>query len=173
MLADISRNASRLGARSGRLRELSILGGRGRSKQNAERDYHRMREADGMPIQTYFIYVPLLDANTGLRTEWEWLPVLLPWEIIFCLNTHGELPSLIGDACDASLIGAYWQEFLKQMDTEAHPIRSCSDTTDVIPLHWHVDGVEVTKSSGGHTSNYVFSWSSALVTGPSLRTNFF
>ena len=83
MVADISRNASRLGARSGRLRQLSILGGRGRSKQNAERDYHRLREAEGLPIQTYFIYVPLRDANTGLETEWEWLPVLLPWKIVF------------------------------------------------------------------------------------------
>ena len=121
-----------------------------------------------MPIQTYFIYVPLRDANTGLETEWEWLPVLLPWEMVFLLNTHGELPSLIGDASPC----LYWQEFLKQTDTAAHPIHACSDTTDVIPVHWHVDGVEVTKSSGGPTSNYVFSWSSALVTGPSLKTKF-
>ena len=86
--------------------------------QNAERDYHRLREAEGLPIRAYSLYVPLMDPDTGTKTQWEWLPVLLPCEIIRILSEHEEMAALVGDA-SACL---YWQEFLKQFDTAGHPI---------------------------------------------------
>ena len=85
-------------------------------------------------MEFYHLYVPLLDEVTVLKEVWEWLPVLLLWDMIHSLHMRGRLPCLIGD----TLPSDYWLEFLKQTDTSAHPIHTRIDRPCAFPNHFHV-----------------------------------
>jgi hypothetical protein len=103
--------------------------------------------------------------------EWVYLPFLLIWEIFALLEEAGKFSS-IRPGPDLTL--EYWRDFRSLPYTASHSIHGVpeEELSSISPLHVHIDGVKVFKSSGHNVENLIYSFSGALIKGPSLKTKF-
>ena len=137
----------------------------GSRPSNEERDFMRfMKGYGGLSVEPYMLRVKMQKSRTSTRLDEISLPVIPPTELlhtIWNMNRAQFDVSFLDDANDNGC-AEFWEWGRTHPWGAEHPAMSLGvDTNKVIPIVWHVDGVEFHTRS----EHITYSWESILSGG--------
>ena len=146
----------------------ATLGADGRHPQNAERDLHRwLRNLHGTNIEAYPVSIKL-QTKAEVDPIDVVVPVILPSDMLYHLHRHDQWEaSVVGQTGDDGL-REFWTNAATQPWGRNHPATKLPDLGKTVPIYWHCDGAEFRTNA----ELMVWSWSSAMTRGDTMRTKF-
>ena len=158
----LARSQCKEGVQPQRVKALSTIGSR---PSNEERDYMKfMKGYGGFNVEPYNLRVKMQKTRTNTDLDDVLLPVIPPTELldnIWKVNRAQFETSFLDDTSDNGC-AAFWEWARTHKWGAEHPaILSGVDPNQVLPLSWHVDGVEFHTRS----EHITYSWESMLSGG--------
>jgi hypothetical protein len=139
------------GARTAALDRLASLGGKGRHKNNLERDLTRLlsKGIPGVPqlcLEPFYVETPLEkedDVGNSVVNH----PLFLPHEILHCLGAHDVIPLTMFGPDGPGGVRDYWNQVRGHEWAQQHPCMEYGDEEldHFIPVGLHGDDVATTK----------------------------